>query len=928
MSKVKKMFAILLALCLLTVCLPLSASAGGGPSRQGTRYPVDGGFLRVDSNGEITYQEESNITSLVIPEKVGSVTVKTLTLTNFELWKNLTSITIPKSVTSIDYGFAGWQPPALETITVDGNNPNYSSVDGVLFNKDKTVLVKYPPAKGGSYTVPDTVTTISNYAFADCENLTSVTIPDTVSTIDWGAFLGCTSLSSVKLPEGLTEIRPTLFESCSSLASIDLSSSIKSIGDSAFSGCSSLTALIVPEGVTYIGSNAFSSCSSLRSVSLPASLKTLHEYDFYECTSLEAINVAAGNEEYSSDGGVLFGKRWVDDDKGILMRYPSNKIGNSYTMPDDVEIVYQNAFRDCANLSKVTLSKNQTYQEHYTNGLSFLGCSRLSEIDAGSNPNFTSVDGVLFNADQSVLMRYPSNKTGTTYAVPGTVTKIDDYAFMECTGLTSVVFPQSVKEIGDSAFRGCSSLVSLALPEGLETLAWGTFENCSSLTTVSLPSTLVSGLGSDNFNGCFSLTSIDVSEDNPEYCSVDGALFSKDKTIFHYYPAGKKDTTFTIPEGITYLHGMDGLNENKFLENLVLPSSLEDGALWLYSHLNLSIDPKNAYLTVKDGAIFSKDLKTLVSCNYKQTGPYTIPTGVTKIEEDAFGNNTSLSSITIPEGVSEIRRSSFGGCDSLSTVTLPESLTKIWDSAFGGCTSLTKVYYGGSKEEWEKLDLPWGNVALLNATVHFAKESPTNPTPSTPSIPSLPEEPDEQVDPVEPEIPAFTDVPENEYYSDAVTWAVAKGITVGTSETTFSPNADCTRGQIVTFLWRAAGSQEPTSSNNPFVDIKPSDYFYDAVLWATENGITYGTSDTTFSPDDPCTRGQSVTLLWRAESNPAVSSAVPDFIDVSNDQYYTDAVAWAVENDITKGTGDNKFSPEDTCTRGQIVTFLYRDMGE
>lgn len=177
----------------------------------------------------------------------------------------------------------------------------------------------------------------------------------------------------------------------------------------------------------------------------------------------------------------------------------------------------------------------------------------------------------------------------------------------------------------------------------------------------------------------------------------------------------------------------------------------------------------------------------------------------------------------------------------------------------------------------------------------------------------------------EPDV-SFIDVPANAYYYDAVAWAVENSITNGTSATTFSPEETCTRAQTVTFLWRAAGSPAPRSSVNPFTDVQPGAYYYEAVLWAVENGITNGTSDTTFSPDDTVTRGQTVTFQHRAAGSPAASGGT--FADVAADAYYASAVQWAVANGITNGTSNTTFSPDDPCTRGQIVTFLYRDMAE
>ena len=181
--------------------------------------------------------------------------------------------------------------------------------------------------------------------------------------------------------------------------------------------------------------------------------------------------------------------------------------------------------------------------------------------------------------------------------------------------------------------------------------------------------------------------------------------------------------------------------------------------------------------------------------------------------------------------------------------------------------------------------------------------------------------------PLVPEVPGttFTDVPAGAYYEEAVGWAVEKGITKGTSDSTFTPDGVCTRAQAVTFLWRAAGSPAAKAGSQPFADVKAGSYYDDAVRWAVENGVTVGTSATTFSPNATCSRAQIVTFLWRAQKSPAVGSANP-FDDVAGSAYYADAVQWAVQKDITKGTGATAFSPDANCIRAQIVTFLYRSM--
>lgn len=173
----------------------------------------------------------------------------------------------------------------------------------------------------------------------------------------------------------------------------------------------------------------------------------------------------------------------------------------------------------------------------------------------------------------------------------------------------------------------------------------------------------------------------------------------------------------------------------------------------------------------------------------------------------------------------------------------------------------------------------------------------------------------------------FTDMPaKGNWAHDAIDWAIVYKVTTGTSATTFSPNAGCTRAQVVTFLWRAAGEPEPTGTSNPFTDVKEGAYYYKAVLWAVENKVTTGTSTTTFSPDATCTRAQIVTFLWRFEGEPASSTTTNPFTDVKAGAYYEKAVLWASETGVTAGTSATTFSPDDTCTRAQVVTFLYRDI--
>ena len=210
-----------------------------------------------------------------------------------------------------------------------------------------------------------------------------------------------------------------------------------------------------------------------------------------------------------------------------------------------------------------------------------------------------------------------------------------------------------------------------------------------------------------------------------------------------------------------------------------------------------------------------------------------------------------------------------------------------------------------------------------------ASHDPTPEVPAPPYDPSVPTEPSSPPDyvPSDPSMPTdFVDVTHEDYFAGAVNWAVGAGVTNGMGENRFAPELECIRAQVVTFLWRAMGCPEPENPESPFLDVQdPNAYYYKAVLWAVEQGITTGTGEGLFSPDQSCTRGQVVTFLWRAAGKPESVWNI-GFSDVTGEEYYAEAVSWAVERAITQGMGMNRFEPDMTCTRAQIVTFLFRYM--
>ena len=280
----------------------------------------------------------------------------------------------------------------------------------------------------------------------------------------------------------------------------------------------------------------------------------------------------------------------------------------------------------------------------------------------------------------------------------------------------------------------------------------------------------------------------------------------------------------------------------------------------------------------------------------------TIPSGVTSIGHDAFLNYTNLTSVTIPSSVTYLDVSAFNGCTNLANVTLPSSLTKIEQWAFHGCTSLTRisipgsvtsignvafyntglkdVYYAGTEAQWNAIQMGEYNEKLTKANIHYNH--------------------------------LMADVKTTDWFAQPVVWALEKGVASGTGEGNFSPSSTCTQGQILTFLWRACGSPEPSGK------VSGSEYYAVPLQWAKEKKLVDGN----LSAKDPCTRANVVTYLWKLAGSPSAKAA--GFSDVPASASYAGAVNWAVENKITSGTGPDTFSPDKACTRGQIVTFLYQ----
>ena len=453
----------------------------------------------------------------------------------------------------------------------------------------------------------------------------------------------------------------------------------------------------------------------------------------------------------------------------------------------------------------------------------------------------------------------------------GDVAPWQDYAGQ----IRAVDLPAGLTRIGNNAFCGCVNLKEAAIPQGVVTLGVCAFSDCASLKTISIPGSVTS-IGTSAFSACTALTAVDISEG---VTNMDGAAFAGCTSLTHV----------SLPDSLTVI-GPEDFSRCSALRNVTLPPHLKSVMQQAFS-----------------------DCESLTEI--------TLPDGLETIEPFAFSGCTGLRRITIPGSVCTIWNGAFSGCSGLTSVTIRDGVTEIMNSAFMGCDKLAWAYIPASVQSLEILSIGVTydatadqDVALPGFKIYGFTGTSAESYAKDNGIPFCP------IDPAS----GFGDVSTEAYYYEPMLWALENGITTGTSEFTFGPGKGCTRGQVVTFLWRANGCPEPTMTENPFTDVSPEAYYYKAVLWAVEQKITMGTTKTTFKPNGICTRAQVVAFLGRAFAIQNYGDVTLPFTDVPEQAYYHLALLWAYDKGIVTGITATTFGPNRTCTRGQVVTFLYR----
>lgn len=601
-----------------------------------------------------------------------------------------------------------------------------------------------------------------------------------------------------------------------------------------------ITHVIIEAGVTTIGMNAFRGFEELESVTIADTVTTIGDCAFYNC---------------------------------------SEKL-TSITIPEGVKTIGNEAFRNCDSLTSVVISNSV----NCIGSWAFEGCDNLSSIALPDSMN--SIGQYAF-----------STTSLTSLTIPEGITKIEEGTFDYCLSLADITIPNSVTDIGDYSFRDCQSLTNIIIPDSVTTIGDGSFMRCSSLANIAIPASVTS-IGVGLLSGCSSLTNISVDTKNPNYSSDGVCLFNKDKTEL-LEAAGGISGAYSIPDGvISFRHNV--FNGHSELTSISIPDSLTGD---IYSGPRHEFYECGSLETVLVGSgnpryssdgkcLYNKDKTELLIVPYQLAGDYTVPDGVDNIGNEQFAGCRNMTGITLPGSVSSIGRWAFSYCFALEKIVILNPYCQI-DDKYGSFGAGKAVIYGYPN-----------STAQAYAEKYDYQFSALDGEPDNP----------------------FKDIFPNDYYYVPALWASEKGITNGKPGGIFAPLETCTRAQAVTFLWRAAGCPEPQSTAQRFPDVPLNDtneFFYKAVAWAVEQGITNGRPNGKFCPMDPVNRSEFVTFLWRAEGKPKANATV-SFKDIDKNEFYYDAVMWAVEKGITNGKPGNRFDPLGRCIRGEVVTFLYR----
>ena len=618
---------------------------------------------------------------------------KTVAASAFSGCSNLTSITIPDSVTNIGKD-AFYNCTSLEDVYITDiakwcgitfvnpyANPTYYAYNFCLNGELVTEVV-----------IPDGVTSVPDYTFYNCANLVSVTVPDSVTSIGISAFNNCANLTSVVLAD-----------------------SVVSIGSYAFNNCAKITSITIPDSVTKLGGYAFYGCSDIKSVVIGKGLTSIGDYTFYNCTSLNKIYWNAKSvADFTSSSNVFYnagaygtGIEVVFDDTvekiPAYLFYASSKPNVvKVTIGENATDIGGYAFYNCAGINSITIPDGVTS----IGDSAFSGCSSLKSVTIGTGVNSiginafkdcTSLNGVYVsdiakwcsisfgnsysNPLQYAYTIYLNGEVVIDLVVPDGVTVIGDYAFYNCTNLSSIIVPDSVNNIGKYAFYNCRGLASITIPEGVPSIGDYTFYYCTSLASVNIPDSVTS-IGEGAFYGCIELVSVTIPENLK---SIGGKAFYSCLGLEELYWNAINISSLTTSSDVFYRVGRSGTGMK-----VVFGDTVEKIPAYLFYVTSASNKPNVTKVTLGEN--------------------------VTDIGAYAFYNCVGINSIIIPDSVTSVGSYTFNGCTGLKSVTVGKGVTSIGERAFYNCVNLENVYYCGLLINWGDITIADGNDNLLTAT--------------------------------------------------------------------------------------------------------------------------------------------------------------------------------------------------------------------
>ena len=682
------------------------------------------------------------LTSVTLPE--GLTTIEEGVFTNCDA---LASIELPASLQTIDA--SALDAPGLTEIKVQTGNTHFEAAEGVLYNKGKTALLRYPRKKPGTtFTVPASVTTIGEYAFA-VSGLTNVTLPDGLQTIGTLAFNNCEALTGVTIPKDVTTIGESAFQGCTALTSVTLPADAKltTIEQGAFYACEMLTSITLPEGLQTIGGNVFNTCEKLPSITIPKSVTTIGDGAFAYCSALKDVTVfwntpltipsgvfagitpptgvtlhVPGGTGEAYQANAVWGKLtieelpWGDFDTGLHWAYDATTHSLTITnpTPSTPQPIPNFNFPDeqpwkayRGEIQAVTIGAGVNHVGKYA----FTNCAKLATVTL---PEGLETIGNYAFGECAAL---------ASISIPNSVTAIADGAFTECTALKSVTLPNSLTTIGKYAFSDCSALTSITLPEGIQTIGEAAFYNCAALASISIPNS-VTAIGQNAFNECLALKSITIP--NSVTAIADG-VFAGCKAL----------TTVTLPTGLQTI-GKNAFLDCAALASISIPNSVTaigdfafqgctalkdvtvawetplqpnsdafkqlpldkirlhvpEGKIGAYKAANVWRD----FIVMADRGDLAGGLKWQMDATYTLTiinptpgSPKPMPDFNNWDEQPWESFRREIQAVTIGDGVSSVGETAFSGCNKMTHVTLPKSVTTIREGAFAGCNKMTHV---------------------------------------------------------------------------------------------------------------------------------------------------------------------------------------------------------------------------------------------